>query len=819
MKLRTILLVLSLLAFSSASIGGYLYYASLREAAYQEAERQAVTRVQLLRRSLSNFLSENIKPVNTLAGMDAFKRFFQFRDAVSAKQTNTLLDHFKRTLQADVCYLMDPNGTTIASSNRDAPDSFVGRNFEFRPYFQNAIQGVPDTYLALGTTSGKRGAYYSHPIFDEATDTILGVVVIKASIELIEKELGPAPNEIVLVIDPRGVIFISNRKEWLYKALWPVSDDDMELIAASRQFGEGPWIWTGLTRLDAKQAMDRNGQRYLVHQIEIDDYPGWHLVNMRRLKDIEQIVAAPLIRITGPIVLALCVSIGFLVFFLYRRASNEIVHRQRIQQALRESEKRYRSIYHHTPAMLHSIDTDGRLVSVSNHWVEALGYQREEVIGKPLTRFFTAQSRTYAEQVVFPEFFRTGYCKDIPYQFVTKDGRVIDILLSAIADRDAAGRIQRTLAVSIDVTERKRAEEALTIAKEELSRYSKDLERQVRKRTGEITSILRYTPAVVYMKDTQGRYLLVNSRYEELFNIRNTDIQGLTDAEVLPEEIARQFRTTDQRVIQEGVSCQVEERIPQEDGMRTYLSVKFPIYGDTGKIRGICGIATDITAVKKAQNQLRRLSGSIMASQEKERAALARELHDELGQVLTALRMDAVWIGERLKEIDAAGGERSEAMCHLIDKTIEEVRNMAIRLRPGVLDTLGLVDALEWYTGEFERHTDMACVFEHNTIPPINDALATAAYRIAQEALTNAARHAEAARVAVRLFSTNGLLELAVHDNGQGFDIRHLSESEGLGVAGMRERAALVGGSLEVTSTPGEGTQVVLRVTVGGGQR
>ena len=96
----------------------------------------------------------------------------------------------------------------------------------------------------------------------------------------------------------------------------------------------------------------------------------------------------------------------------------------------------------------------------------------------------------------------------------------------------------------------------------------------------------------------------------------------------------------------------VEERIPQEDGDHTYLSVKFPIYEESGDIRGICGISTDITALKKAQEQLRRLSGSIMANQEKERAAIARELHDELGQLLTALRMDAVWLQERLKHSD-----------------------------------------------------------------------------------------------------------------------------------------------------------------------
>jgi signal transduction histidine kinase len=267
-------------------------------------------------------------------------------------------------------------------------------------------------------------------------------------------------------------------------------------------------------------------------------------------------------------------------------------------------------------------------------------------------------------------------------------------------------------------------------------------------------------------------------------------------------------------VLEESRSLQVEEQIQQSDGLHTYLAVKFPIYDEAGQISGVCGILNDITAVKKAQHQLRRLSGSIMANQEKERTAIARELHDELGQVLTALRMDSVWMHERLRAEDPEAAERALTMCSLIDKNIEDVRGMAFRLRPGVLDDLGLVDALEWYTTDFERRTEIACVFDHENVPRLNETVSTAAYRIAQEALTNVARHADAGQVKVSLRSDNGFLMLAVADDGQGFDAQDLTESEGLGVAGMRERASLVGGELEVHSEPNKGTNVYLKVPI-----
>jgi PAS domain S-box-containing protein len=510
--------------------------------------------------------------------------------------------------------------------------------------------------------------------------------------------------------------------------------------------------------------------------------------------------------------------IGGSVFVLYRKASQEISHRRTVEKALRESEERYRALYNRTPAMLHSIDTDGRLISVSDYWADVLGYDRTEVTGKKLTDFMTEDSRRYAEEKVLPEFFKTGSCKEVSYRFVRKNGQQIDILLSAIADRNAEGVMTRTLAVSIDVTERKKAEDALEKAKEELSRYSRDLERQVQLRTKEISGILKYTPAIVYFKDSQGCYLLVNHRYEELFGVKNEAVRGRTDDEVLPAKVAAQFRQHDSGVLAERRSQQVEERIPHSDGVHTYLSVKFPVYDESGQPRGMCSIATDITAAKKAQDQLRRLSGSIMANQEKERGAIARELHDELGQVLTALRMDAVWIQEHLKGRDAGAAARALTMCHLIDKTIADVRSLAFRLRPGILDDLGLVDALELFTTDFEKRTGITCAFEHGSIPAASETVSTAAYRIAQEALTNVARHAAAGHVDVRLGLNNGFLTLAVMDNGRGFDTDALGENEGLGLAGMNERANLAGGHLEIISSPGTGTQINFKVPLAGAE-
>jgi PAS domain S-box-containing protein len=816
MRLRLIILVLSLLAFLSASTGGYFYYDSLKEAAFNEAERQSLTRIALIKKNISAYLSENIKTVKVLAGMEEMREMLIHPDELSTHNANEVLDLFTKSLETDVCYLMDHEGLTVASSNRNAPDSFVGKNFAFRPYFQMAIHNAPATYLALGTTSKRRGVYFSFPVFEANRSDPIGLVVIKGSIDEIEKKISFSEDEIVLVTDPSGVIFISSRKDWLFHTTKELSKAEEMHLLQSRQFGQGPWSWTGLVFSDDAGAEDREGNQYRVHRGEIDNYPGWWFIHLRNHNAISKIGSEHLARIMGPVVLLLCLLIGISVFILYRKASGEILKRKSAEKALRKSEERYRNLYHQTPAMLHSIDINGCLVSVSDYWEEVMGYKKEDVVGKHLTDFFTDESRRQAEENVLPLFFKTGFCKDVPYQFVKKNGQIIDVLLSAISERKEDGQPVRSLAVSIDVTERNRAEKDLNRAKEELSRYSKALEAEVRVRTAEISSILKYTPDVVSIKDDQGRYRLINTRLETILKKTNADVRGKTDFDILPADVAQRIHQHDLEVLSEGRSFQVEEYLPHDDGLHTYLSVKFPVYDEHGAISNVGAISTDITEVKKAQDQLRRLSSSIMANQEKERAYIARELHDELGQVLTALRMDAVWFQERMKRTDLSVSQRAKAMCKLIDKTIEEVRLMAIRLRPGVLDHLGLVDALEWYITDFERRTNVSSVFEHSEVPRINENMAITAYRIAQEALTNVARHAAAKHVFVSLYVKNEELVLRVTDDGSGFDEGLLKDAEGLGVAFMRERAALVGGHLDVASAPENGTTVIFRVPFAG---
>jgi len=493
----------------------------------------------------------------------------------------------------------------------------------------------------------------------------------------------------------------------------------------------------------------------------------------------------------------------------------EIEERKRAEAELKRTKEYLENVIGNSVDAIGIVDRHGRFILWNLRAAEIYGYQFDELAGK--TAFDLYPDREALKRML-ANLRREGVVREYEIGMRKKDGNIVPMDISISLLRDDQGRTIGSVCVARDLSKRKKTEMELKRAKEELSRYSKDLERQVKRRTREITSILKYTPAMVYLKDKDCCYKLVNSRFEELFHINNEEIQGKSDYDIFPEKVADQLRSSDLQVLMKQQPRQVEEPIPHKDGIHTYLTVKFPIYDDEGLINGLCGISTDITELKKAQEQLRRLSGSIMASQEKERTAIARELHDELGQVLTALRMDSVWLAAHIKngDGDARAAERAAKMCELIDATIDEVRGLATRLRPGVLDHLGLIDALEWYAAEFAKRTGITCSFQSVNIPKVDDIVATAAYRIAQEALTNVARHSYATQAHITLKTDAGTLTLAVIDNGRGFNLRTIAEMECLGLAGMRERASLIGGSLEIKSKPQKGTQVYFKLPLKG---
>jgi C4-dicarboxylate-specific signal transduction histidine kinase len=271
----------------------------------------------MIETNLSACLSENINAVRALAGLKAIRQALVKKDKASLAEADTILDHFQNSLPAEVCYLMDSQGNTVASSNRHDKDSFAGKNFSFRPYFQQAIQGKLATYLALGTTSERRGAYSSYPVLAWNRRTPVGVAVIKTSIDFIEEKLATTEDEIVLVTDPQGIIFVSSRRDWLFHALSPLSPEEAAHIAETQQFGKGPWAWTGLTLSGQNFAVDADGQRYQMRQLPLDNYPGWRVIYLQGPRSVAGIIADPLLTTTGYVIFLLCELMDWEVFFLY----------------------------------------------------------------------------------------------------------------------------------------------------------------------------------------------------------------------------------------------------------------------------------------------------------------------------------------------------------------------------------------------------------------------------------------------------------------------------------------------------------------------
>jgi PAS domain S-box-containing protein len=245
-----------------------------------------------------------------------------------------------------------------------------------------------------------------------------------------------------------------------------------------------------------------------------------------------------------------------------------------------------------------------------------------------------------------------------------------------------------------------------------------------------------------------------------------------------------------------------------------------PLLDDNGNFIGGVHIMSDITDRMRIQNelqdsreQLRNLTVHLESVREQERTNIAREIHDELAQALTALRMDVSWLDRRLPADAQSLSDKTESMGNLIDSTIQTVKRISAELRPGVLDDLGLVAAIEWQTEEFQNRTGIRC---RVTVDPddiaVDQDLATAIFRIFQETLTNVARHARATRVTVNLKRRAGKLTLRVKDNGIGITEEQISGSQSFGLIGMQERVVLWDGKISFKGIPDKGTTVTVSV-------
>jgi signal transduction histidine kinase len=215
--------------------------------------------------------------------------------------------------------------------------------------------------------------------------------------------------------------------------------------------------------------------------------------------------------------------------------------------------------------------------------------------------------------------------------------------------------------------------------------------------------------------------------------------------------------------------------------------------------------------LRESEDKLRRLAAHLISVREEERAHIAREIHDELGQVLTGLKMEVTWLAKRLKEAPLV--EKTDSMCKLIDSSVQTVRKIATGLRPEMLDDMGLVAAVGWQAKDFQKRTGVRTRVQ---LPPEGTKLdidvSTTMFRIFQEILTNVARHARATRVDVELAVADDRVTLQVADNGVGIAERDLHGRKSLGLLGMHERALLFGGEVSITGASGEGTRVLVSI-------
>ena len=227
-------------------------------------------------------------------------------------------------------------------------------------------------------------------------------------------------------------------------------------------------------------------------------------------------------------------------------------------------------------------------------------------------------------------------------------------------------------------------------------------------------------------------------------------------------------------------------------------------------------ILRDVTERVKAQDELAAYAAEASAIREQEKTRIARELHDELAQSLTALKMDSIWVRDNLARDPAAAAARVCGMLEMLDASVAATRRIAADLRPLLLDDLGLVPAIEWLAQNFSQRSGVACEIELDEELELGEPYATAVFRMVQEALANVAKHAGARRVVVSVVHAPHAVTLRITDDGAGFDPAAPRKPNSLGVAGLRERAQLLKGTLRIDSRPGGGTTVQAHIPLPG---
>jgi hypothetical protein len=451
-----------------------------------------------------------------------------------------------------------------------------------------------------------------------------------------------------------------------------------------------------------------------------------------------------------------------------------------------------------------SMSLEGEIRSWNRGAERIFGYAEREALGRHVA-LIIPEERLAEEDDVLARIRRGETISHFETVRRAKDGRLIDISLTVSPVRDPTGRIVGASKVARDITARRRTEQALGEAQARLG------------------AIVDSAMDAVVTVDEGQRVVLFNRAAEQVFGVRRDEALGASLERFLPARFRAAHHAHVEHFGRTGVTSRRMGDVTTLWALRSD-GTEFPIEASISQAveegrRFFTVILRDITlrkqaeeALKRSEQELRELSARVLEAREEEKTRIARELHDELGQLLTALKMDLAWLRERLP---SSLQEKAAEMSGMLDQTVGATRRISADLRPLMLDDLGLADAAGWLVQDFAKRSGLQVEVrlpEAEALQDVSKSVATAVYRAVQESLTNIGRHAGARRAWVMFAVEDGTIHVEVEDDGRGIAPQDLAKSRSLGLKGMRERFAYLGGALEIGAAPRGGTRLRLRV-------
>ncbi len=436
--------------------GGLMLRKKFRELSVKELQASADIMAISVANYIESILEETDNTVGLLASSRDVVNLFGYEGKKYLEAVNEVLDRYSWE-KSSVCYLMNANGLTLASSNRNSPKSFVGKNYAFRPYFKKAIKGEKAFYFALGVTSGTRGYYASAPVRD-ITGRVLGVAVVKRTLEINAKYLRKFKE--YFFINEDGIVFLSGDPKFLFRSIYPLSPQEQERIKASKQFGRGPFKPIFHAPIENKTMVKLDEKKVLISKIPVGNY-GWHVLLLKSTKDVflhDLLVIIPLC--------FLCLLV--IIFFYY------IYQKEKFVKYLKRSELRYSSIFETGPQVTIIFDLQGKIIACSRRIEEMLGYSVAETLEKSGFDFVCKEDQEKAKRFL-EEIREKGEVTSSIIRVVHKNGSIRDISMSAaLMLGQSEGDPASIVCVVEDVTQRLRNENNLRESKEQYQKIARE---------------------------------------------------------------------------------------------------------------------------------------------------------------------------------------------------------------------------------------------------------------------------------------------------------------------------------------------------------